>query len=234
MAGDANGNAIMFGGYPCGTATSFCGDTWIWNGAAWAQQPPPLNPAAAPQPRAFEALAYDPATRTTVLFGGSTEVCGVVECQTVLLDDTWTWDGTTWSLQAPAVSPVARQAATMAYDPALGELVLFGGGDGQQALSDTWAWNGATWTQLSAGQNAASQNADQPLQRLEASMDTDPNGGVELFGGLPGYIGWQLNDTWTLGSQLSARVPESPVAPLLVVVAAAGVGASVLRRRHRR
>jgi hypothetical protein len=169
-----------------------------------------------------------------VLFGGSTEVCGVVECQTVLLDDTWTWDGTTWSLQAPAVSPVARQAATMAYDPALGELVLFGGGDGQQALSDTWAWNGATWTQLSAGQNAASQNADQPLQRLEASMDTDPNGGVVLFGGLPGYIGWQLNDTWTLGSQLSARVPESPVAPLLVVVAAAGVGASVLRRRHRR
>ncbi len=43
------------------------------------------------------------------------------------LGDTWTWDGTTWTELAPATSPSARADASMAYDPATAQLVLFGG-----------------------------------------------------------------------------------------------------------
>ena len=38
-----------------------------------------------------------------------------------------------------------RDYASMAYDPATGQLVLFGGYDGG-FLDDTWTWNGTTWT----------------------------------------------------------------------------------------
>jgi hypothetical protein len=57
------------------------------------------------------------------------------------LGDTWTWDGSTWTKQAPATSPPAREFASMAYDPATGNLVLFGGDNaGPRSFNDTWTW----------------------------------------------------------------------------------------------
>jgi hypothetical protein len=53
--------------------------------------------------------------------------------------DTWTWNGTTWTKQAPAASPPAREVASMAFDAATGTVVLFGCYNGS-FLSDTWAW----------------------------------------------------------------------------------------------
>ena len=64
-------------------------------------------------------MAYDAATGTIVLFSGDGTL-GV-------LGDTWTWDGSTWTKQAPAASPPARSGASMAYDAATGTVVLFGG-----------------------------------------------------------------------------------------------------------
>ena len=58
-------------------------------------------------------------------------------------DDTWTWDGSTWTRQHPAAHPPAF-GGFMAYDAATGTVVLlsdqFGGGG-------TWTWDGSTWTQ---------------------------------------------------------------------------------------
>jgi hypothetical protein len=76
-------------------------------------------------------MAYDAATGTAVLFGGY-YFRGVY-------GDTWTWTGTTWTKQAPAASPPAREVASMAYDAATGTAVLFGGYSGS-LLSDTWTW----------------------------------------------------------------------------------------------
>jgi len=50
--------------------------------------------------------------------------------------DTWTWDGTTWTKQASAAHPSAREGAAMAYDAATRTVVLFGGGFN----ADTWTW----------------------------------------------------------------------------------------------
>jgi hypothetical protein len=69
-------------------------------------------------------MAYDAGTHGVVLFNGSA---------------TWTWSGTTWTKQAPATSPGGRAVSAMAYDPANGTVLLFGGYDGH-FLSDTWIW----------------------------------------------------------------------------------------------
>ena len=46
--------------------------------------------------------------------------------------DTWTWNGTTWTQQthqSPGTGPESRYVASMAFDSATGQLVLFGGAD---------------------------------------------------------------------------------------------------------
>jgi hypothetical protein len=73
-------------------------------------------------------MAYDDATGTVVLFGGETAAG-------TYLNDTWTWDGTTWTEQFPAVRPSARVTA-MTYDSLTQTVVLFGGADRTQYLGD--------------------------------------------------------------------------------------------------
>ena len=63
-------------------------------------------------------------------------------CTGQLLGDTWTWDGTTRTKQAPATSPPARRFTEMAYDATTSNVVLFGGepGGGVIDIGDTWTW----------------------------------------------------------------------------------------------
>ena len=161
----ANLNDIWTYGFPAGTPT------------AWTQ----LSPAASPSTRSGASMAYDPATGNMVLFGGTNS------SNTGAVNDTWTWNGTTWTELSPTTSPSARQNASMAYDPATGDMVLFGGYAGGY-VGDTWTWNGTTWTKLSP--------ATSPSAREAASMAYDPaTGNMVLFGGGGGS---GLNDdTWT-------------------------------------
>jgi hypothetical protein len=70
---------------------------------------------------------------TVVLFGG--------QGANTDLRDTWTWDGSTWTKQAPTTSPPARIFASMAYDAATRNVVLFGGQNaGPRSFNDTWTW----------------------------------------------------------------------------------------------
>ncbi len=97
----------------------------------------PTLPPVSPPPTANGAMAYDPALRETVLFGGTPGTFG----------NTWGWDGTTWSVIA-SNGPDPRQGIEMAYDARTANLVLFGGvgvgGPSQVAYSDTWTFDG-TW-----------------------------------------------------------------------------------------
>jgi hypothetical protein len=115
--------------------------TWTWNGSTWTRR----HPATSPSIRTNAAMAYDSATKTVVLFGGRSNNCGHT-CP--FLNDTWTWNGSTWTRQHPATSPPARWEASMRYDAATRTVVLFGGGmAGNRPLNDTWTWNGTGWTQ---------------------------------------------------------------------------------------
>ncbi len=93
----------------------------------------------------------------------------------------------TWHQLSPTNSPSARNGASMAYDPATGQLVLFGGVTTNSYLNDTWTWNGSNWTQFAP--------ATSPPARAYATMAYDSGTGqLVLFGG---YNGGNLGDTWT-------------------------------------
>ena len=121
------GQLVLFGGAQAG------GDeTWTWNGTTWTQQ----SPATTPPARWSGSMAYDSGPGQLVLFGGDGGVG-----RTGLLNDTWTWNGTTWTQLSPAASPPARYFATMDYDAGAGQLVLFGGADSTSAYNlDTWVY----------------------------------------------------------------------------------------------
>ena len=61
------GRAVLFGGLREDVLLSRLGDTWEWDGSAWAEIEPGL---ASPAPRSGHALAYEGARRRVVLFGG--------------------------------------------------------------------------------------------------------------------------------------------------------------------
>ena len=72
---------------------------------------------------------------------------------------------TTWAHMSPATSPAALYGASMAYDPATSQMVLFGGDGSGGYLNQTWTWNGTTWMQMSP--------ATSPPARWDASMAYD-------------------------------------------------------------
>ena len=152
---------------------------------------------ASPAPRAANVVSYDGATDQVMLFGGLGAGFGN-------LNDTWSWNGTTWTQVADAAdsgctttctaSPPARAASSMAYDPQSNQLILFGG-DGGSLLNDTWDWNGTSWTQMADGGDPGCTTActGSPGPRSGAAMAYDPSiGKLVLFGGLS-----PSNDTWT-------------------------------------
>ncbi|MFT3836490.1 MAG: kelch repeat-containing protein [Myxococcaceae bacterium] len=155
---------------------SFSAD-WHWDGEVWSSS------NVLPLERAYAALAYDPAAKRTVMFGGSHDG------QT--LDDTWAFDGATWT-RLMVSGPPGRQNSTLVYDEARGQMVLFGGDDDGHLMGDTWVFDGAQWQQR--------QPQHAPPARLGHAMAYDrARQTVVLFGGagigqFNSYSG--LSDTW--------------------------------------
>ena len=88
-------------------------------------------------------MACDENRSRTVVFGGYSQA------SSSLLGDTWEWDGTDWVQRSPASGPIARSNVQMAFDPAHGVIVLYGGTLSTNSTligGDTWTWNGTTWT----------------------------------------------------------------------------------------
>lgn len=159
----------------------------------WVQESQAPNLLA---PRAGAAMAYIPTTGKVLLFGGWDPNRGL------LWNDTWSWDGATWTQLYPTKSPSPRWLAAMAYDPATSNVVLFGG-HGTSILGDTWVWDGSNWAQL--------QPKASPQARQAASVTFfSPSNQLLLFGG--NNINQAFGDTWTWnGSTWSlARTKTAP------------------------
>jgi hypothetical protein len=90
LAGDAGRRQlVLFGGTVSAGALQVT-ETWSYDGATWKKATPPQSPSAR-----FDApMVYDPDQHRMVLFGGQ----GLGEGQSGPLNDTWTWDGTSWTL----------------------------------------------------------------------------------------------------------------------------------------
>jgi len=61
-------------------------------------------------------------------------------------DETWGWDGTSWSQLA--AGPGTWGFHALASDPARGRVVLFGRVGSTATSNETWEWDGSAWTQL--------------------------------------------------------------------------------------
>ncbi len=166
---------VLFGGRRPGT---IFGDTWTRTGSTWTLH----HPAVAPSARTGAAMVWDPASGQLLLFGGGATT------GTGFSNQTWTWNGTTWTLLHPATSPPAREDNSLVYDAASHTVLLFAGWHGAY-WDDMWSWNGTTWTQLNP--------ATLPSGRDSYAFVYDPaTKKVILYGGFRG-TGYTPGDTWS-------------------------------------
>jgi hypothetical protein len=133
-----NGYLLMFGGL--GPTGADLGDTWTLVGGEWAQ----LSPSVAPAPRVPVSMTYDPLVGHVILFGGRSDAMGT------MFDDTWEYVGGNWKELHPSNSPSGRQAAGVAFDPARGYILLFGGSD-LFTSATVGGYLGETWTYGTSG-----------------------------------------------------------------------------------
>jgi len=167
-------NTILYGGIHNDTVLN---KIWIWN-RTWNAIIPTLSPPNRP----ITSMALDSKRKRIVLFGGSNSATGQ------LFNDTWFWDGLSWSagpVAPPNLTP--RWATSMVYDAARDEIVLFGGFNNFIQFNETWILNNSGWIKRSPTRT--------PSVRYLASMAyDDANRQVILCGGTG--QGGIRNDTW--------------------------------------
>jgi hypothetical protein len=198
MAYDPDNGVVLFGGC-CKTSNgdSYAYDeTWAWDGSDWSK----LSPDHSPTRRGDEAMAYDPLSQQIILFGGQ-DGSIVNDRRTssgLEAGEWWTWNGSDWTEQSPGTNPQIRTEASLAYDQAARNVVLFGGA----FSNDTWTWDGAVWTQH--------KPTGSPSARSAAAMAYDSNHQrVVLFGGHNSDHPGGLDDTWTWdGSDWTQKSPH--------------------------
>ena len=198
------------GNYP--SFSSYGNETWVWNGtngnedwtnlsSAFVNSNGPLGPnnpvGSVMSARINQAMAAD-SNGNVMVFGGqgSSSTAGA-------FNDTWTFNGSTWTLQTPALAPYARYGAKAAYLAGTGS-VMFGGQNAGWILEETWVWNGTTWAQVAVANGAG------PAARLGHAMAASASA-VVMFGG-SGTSNNLFNDTWsfngTTWTQLGVSGPS--------------------------
>ena len=140
-------------------------------------------------PRAWSSAAFHSGSGRLVVFGG--------EGQSGRLDDTWTFDGDTWSPLSVAAPP-ARAFHGLVEHPTTGDLVLFGGqGPDGDILGDTWLFDGQQWQR---------HEGAGPTARRDFVMTADGNRVVVAFG--TGAAG-DLTDTWSFDGTRWTRLDDN-------------------------
>lgn len=132
-------------------------------------------------------MTFDAARNVVVLFGGYSPG---------LLNDTWKWDGTTWTQVTTTSPPSPRSWPAMAYDATSLRIVVYGGNLVPTTCGtntdQTWeldlSTNPATWTQIAT--------STQPSLRHRPRMVYDATRArMVLFGGTDNCT-TPYNDTW--------------------------------------
>lgn len=165
-----------------------------------------------PPSRSGAAVAYDPATKQTIVFGGT---------GSAHYGDTWAWDGRKLK-QVATTGPEPRSGAQLVYDPKIRRLVLFGGyldiPNQWVFYTDTWTWDGKAWQRLAGtsppGRIAASVVYDEARRELVMTggvrMDADPSSGwkTTVFGDAWTFDGkaWHQTQSQLPGREHGAMV----------------------------
>jgi hypothetical protein len=134
---DLDGRVDEFGGF---SGNLYEDTMWRWSGSDWRQ----VHVAMLPYARSSAAVGVDSRGKQIVLYGGLADVNPL---------NTWTYDGTTWTIESPANQPLTVYAASAVFDPNLDAVIVFGGGNGGVDQNTTWSWTGTNWEQLITAQS---------------------------------------------------------------------------------
>lgn len=193
------GRFLVFGGRTSVFANNFVNDTWSLSvadgGLTWAT----VSSGTSPSARGATCTAYDTAHDVLLLFGGEANNN---------LADTWAFapDGGGWrSLTVSGNVPSARSFTACAWEPNLGELVLYGGQGSTSALSGLWTFNPVTnvWTSYTLSMPNPGALSD------SVAVYSPALGGVLLFGGRNGS-GAYVNELWLITFNQPPQVDAGP------------------------
>lgn len=204
---------VIHGGSGAAGALS---DTWEWNGNpanAWVHKStlpclPPPNMGMCPR---FDfGMAYNEATATVVLFGGTDGFnCSSIDSLYQSFDFTYEWNGTAWGIDPQTGgNPERRHKHEFVFDSVSDKMVFYGGTQiscaaGGGVESDTWTWENATdWFE---------QSTSSAYPRAGHAMAFDPTiggtGGVIVHGG---YSATQLHGNTLVGYEIPGGTTNCP------------------------
>jgi hypothetical protein len=197
---------VLFGG-----ESGFLCDTWEWDGTVWVQRAGSsctgtscyvCGAATCPKGRHGHAMTFDTDRGTATVFGGFQSGMGY-------LNDTWEWNGTTWTERTPSAKPGARGDMQISYDSIRGKSLMFGGIVFGVNTPDTWEWDsGGARTPnaiFQASFYSAVLNMSYSIQSISAGFI---GGGVGYPGGVTtGGVRLQpwMDYQWALLSDPSAQ-----------------------------
>ncbi|MHC4896994.1 MAG: Kelch repeat-containing protein [Planctomycetota bacterium] len=116
------GKCVMFSGYATGATPSVdIQDTWEWDGKAWKE----IKLACQPPARWGHGMCYV-LPRGIVMFGGHKQTAPGSGAR----NDTWLYNGKSWSEIKPTNAPTVRRLHALATDPGSTRILLFGGTSG--------------------------------------------------------------------------------------------------------
>jgi hypothetical protein len=237
---------VVFGGIDENGDTY--GATWAFDQHGWRQ----LHPATSPPARAYFAMAYDPALREIVLYGGCT-LCGVPSYH--LVQDTWAFNGTTWRQLTSLHLPTYEPSPLLSWDTETGALELLapppgygpnppnGDFDANGGALGRWSWGtaGWTWEGLPIGPPLFIQGGvsfvPEPGSSAMLYYSYQPYSGScvgvteERCGSDP--TGLLYSQTWTWDGRAFARATPTAAPVLAAVVSDPRVGAVVAITRSR-
>jgi hypothetical protein len=203
------GVLVLFGGHDANGQR--LNDTWEWDGTSWTQRTA-FNATGTPYPRFWASMAYDAQLGETVMFGGD-------HLEPYLLgpiDDTWLWDGTTWTRDWTAAVPIYRAGQAMAYESGTGRIVLFGGTD----ELNPGTYYGDTW-EFGPGITTPAGNPALVLPALSVYMGSPAIGApttsspLRIFGGGTGPT---LISSITTSGDFVVTGTDCPIAPYPLAV----------------
>ena len=191
MATDAAGNLILFGGDTGGFPSPATNQTWRYDDTTWTQ----LSPTTSPTPKLGITLVYDTNRGVFVSYGSlNTSIFGGAS-----VDQTWEFNGTTWTQVTPTTTPGGLGGYGACFDSLRNKLVLYGGLPDNFFPIDsnqTWEYDGTNWALITT--TGSPGPLENPAMCFHAGL-----GQTILFGGIDVQIGgndttWAYDGTnWT-------------------------------------
>ncbi|MEZ4860033.1 MAG: NBR1-Ig-like domain-containing protein [Caldilineaceae bacterium] len=185
---EVRGKVVLYGGWRGDhLGVNILGDTWEYDGNNWTQMTPPTTPGQ----RTGVKLVYNPELGKVILFGGLFRSGD----QSSYPNDTWMYDGQTWSEIVTNSAPPGRYDHQMTYDPVRKVIVLFGGYRADTgSLSDTWEFDGANW-------RTVTPLTTPPPTWVASMFYYPPLSGIVMFGGHSPNQGNLQNTMWFYGPE---------------------------------